>query len=96
MSEPLLSENELKALIDLMQAYHRQAMICEQSHAYLPGCIMLGSCLETALLMIVGIYPEEALKTQTAQRSRLESVHLFKWTLDQLLDVAIEAGWLPA
>jgi hypothetical protein len=52
MSEPVLSKSKIEELRALLLLYYKQAMLCQKSEAYLPGCIMLGSCLETLLLMI--------------------------------------------
>jgi hypothetical protein len=95
MSDSLLTKIEVDDLTSLLRGYHKQAMLCEEHAALLPACIMLASCLETLLLLIAGIYPEEARKTQTAQKQKFDKEKLMKWDLDNLLSVALEAGWLP-
>jgi hypothetical protein len=95
MSEPLLSKSEIDELNALLPKYYEQAMLCQKSDAYLPGSIMLGSCLETLLLIIVASFPKEALKTKTAKMYNLHEKKLLKWDFYHLIDVALEAGWLP-
>jgi hypothetical protein len=95
MSDPLLTQHEVVDLTSLLHDYHKQAMLCEKHKALLPACVMLASCLETLLLLIAGIYPEEVRKTQTAQKQKFDKEKLMKWDLDNLLSVALDAGWLP-
>src|SRR5580704_5684325 len=71
-------------------------MRCAAADAYLPACIMLGSALETLLLVFAGRFSEEALSTEAAKKYKLHEKHVLKWNFNELLDVAYNAGWLPA
>jgi hypothetical protein len=94
--ESPLSAGQLKDLVKLFHFFHEQAMRCAAADAYLPACIMLGSALETLLLVFAGRFPEEALSTEAAKKYKLHEKHLLKWDFNELLDIAYNAGWLPA
>jgi len=42
-----LTEDQEKELYRLNRLYWREAVKCERAEAYLAGCVMLGSALET-------------------------------------------------
>ena len=92
--ESPLSAGQLKDLVKLFHFFHEQAMRCAAADAYLPACIMLGSALETLLLVFAGRFPEEALSTEAAKKYKLHEKHLLKWDFNELLDVAYN-GYLP-
>ena len=94
--ESPLSAGQLKDLVKLFHFFHEQAMRCAAADAYLPACIMLGSALETLLLVFAGRFPEEALSTEAAKKYKLHEKHFLRWDFNELLDVAYNAGWLPA
>jgi hypothetical protein len=95
MSEPLLSKSQIDELNALLPKYYEQAMLCQKCDAYLPGSVMLGSFLETLLLIITANCAKEALKTKTAKKYNLQTKKLLKWDFYHLIAVALDAGWLP-
>jgi hypothetical protein len=57
---------------------------------------MIGSSLEALLITMIDCYSEEADCTGKAPKFKGGgSKPLIKWTLDELLTVAMAAGWLP-
>jgi inosine-uridine nucleoside N-ribohydrolase len=58
-----LTGEEEKELYRLQHLYWREALRCEESKAYLAGCVMLGSALETLLILMVNCYSDEADQT---------------------------------
>lgn len=71
-------------------------MRCEEGRAYLAGCIMLGSALETLLMLMINVYPEEAEQTGKTPTKRGKPKPLIDWDLAELLRVAKAAHWLPS
>jgi hypothetical protein len=96
MSFVTLSEEQEKELYRLSRYYWKEALRCEESKAYLAGSIILGSALETMLMLIVNIYADEAEATEMLPRRNNKPRDLIDWDLGQLLKVAKAAGWLPS
>lgn len=90
-----LTDNEEKELYRLHRLYYREARKCENAKAYLAGCVMLGSALETMLVLMINVYPEEAGQTGKIPRYRNRPKALRHWKLEELLRVVKAAGWLP-
>jgi hypothetical protein len=91
-----LTDEEEKELYRLQRFYWREARRCEESKAYLAGCVMLGSALEALLILMVNVYPDEAEKTGQAPMAKGNPKALLDWKLVDLLRVAKAATWLPA
>ena len=91
-----LTEEEEKELYRLYRLYYREARKCENAGAYLAGCIILGSALETILVLMVNIYPEEAAQTRQIPQRRKKPKALRDWTFAELIHVVKAVGWLPA
>jgi len=75
--------------------YVDEANKCYEAKAYFAGCVMLGSALESILLVMVSQYPEEI---NTLKKFPKRSGKVFapvEWTLSDLLNVAAELNWLP-
>jgi len=98
MSGPLttLTDEEEKEFCRLQHFYWREALRCEEAKAYLAGCIMLGSALETLLMLMVNVYPEEAEQTGKTPTKNGKPKRLIEWDLGELLRVAKAAQWLPS
>lgn len=90
-----LTESEERELYRLNRLYWREALRCEEAKAYLAGCVMLGSVLETLLILMVNIYPEEVEQTGKFPTNPNKRKSLLKWDLADLLTVAKAANWLP-
>jgi len=70
-----LTDEEEKELYRLQRFCGQEALRREESKAYLAGCVMLGSALETILIFMVNINSDEAeqtgnVPTKRARRSR--------------------------
>lgn len=96
MSFDTLGEEAERELYRLYKYYWREAERCQRAKAYLAGCVMLGSALETLLMLIVNVYPDEAETAGRVPTSRGKPKPLLKWNLQELLAVAKRAGWLPS
>ena len=57
-----LTDEEEKELYQLNRFYWKEALRCEEAKAYLAGCVMLGSALETMLTLMVNCYPTRRSK----------------------------------
>lgn len=90
-----LTDEEHKELWRLQRFYWKEAIRCEGAKAYLAGCVMLGSALETILILMIDVHSEEAEKTGKVPNSRGRPKSLLDWNLVELLRVAKAAGWLP-
>lgn len=91
-----LTDDEERDLYRLDLVYRREARRCEGAKAHLAGCVMLGSALETALILMVNIYTDEAEQTGQAPRKKGQIKPLLDWNLAELLRVAKAANWLPS
>ena len=67
-----LTDEEEKELYRLKQFYWKEALRCEEAKAYLTGCVMLGSALETLLILMINCCPDEAEEAWRAQKKRGE------------------------
>jgi hypothetical protein len=90
-----LTDEEQKELWRLQRFYWKEAIRCEGAKAYLAGCVMLGSALETVLILMIDVHSEEAEKTGEIPRPKGKPKPLLKWDLAELLTVAKAADWLP-
>jgi hypothetical protein len=59
MGELGLTDDQEADLYRLLSFYKREADRCSKGGAFLAGCVMAGAELETALLLMVNIYPDE-------------------------------------
>ena len=91
-----LSDDEERELYRLSRFYWKEALRCEEAKAYLAGIVMLGSALETLLILMVDIYADEVLATGQAPMRRGAVKPLLEWSLADLLRVAKAANWLPS
>lgn len=90
-----LTDEEQKELWRLQRFYWKEAIRCEDAKAYLAGCVMLGSALETILILMIDVHSEEAEKTGMVPIHKGKPKPLLKWELVELLRVVKAAGWLP-
>ncbi len=91
-----LTDDEQKELWRLQRVDWRETRRCEEAKAYLAGCVMLCSALETILILMIDVHSKEAEKTGKVPRSKGKSKPLLKWDLAELFTVAKAAAWLPA
>jgi hypothetical protein len=90
-----LTDDEQKELWRLQRFYWKEAIRCEDAKAYLAGCVMLGSALETILILMIDVHSEEAEKTGKVPVHKGTPKPPLKWELVELLRVVKAAGWLP-
>src|SRR5262245_9369259 len=83
----------LDTLNDVMRRYERDAEIAAKHRAYYAACMAIGSALEAALLAMCSVYPE---KVATLPPADIPKGRMDRWTLDQLIKIANQLGWLPA
>lgn len=91
-----LSEDMYIEVLRLARLYQREATRCQESKAYLAGCVMIGAAFEASLLAFANCYSEEALGSTAAPRRKMEVKPLVDWSLAELLAVAKERNWLPS
>jgi hypothetical protein len=91
-----LTDEEEKELYRLNQFYWKEALRCEQTKAYLAGCVMLGSALETLLILMINCYSDEADTTGEVPMKKGKPKPLMDWQFIELLRVAKAAQWLPS
>ena len=90
-----LSDDDAQELYRLSRFYWREARRCEKAGAYLAGCVILGSALETDLMLMVNVFAEEAEATGKLPTRKGKPKALLDWDLGELLRVAKAARWLP-
>ena len=96
MTFTTLSDEEQQEYWRLYRMYLREARRCERANAYLAGCVMLGSALETLLSLMVEVFADDAEKTGKIPTKKGRPKSLVDWDLGELLRVAKAAKWLPA
>ena len=68
-----------------------EAQKCQYAKAYLAAVVMMGSILEALLLARAMMSPEEAYRSPAATQAQLQ-----RWSLDRLINVSAERGWIKA
>lgn len=96
MTFTTLTNEEEKELSRLNQFYFQEAKRCELAKAYLAGCVMLGSALETLLTLMINAYSDEAEQTGRVPMKKGQPKALLDWQFADLLRVAKAANWLPS
>ena len=91
-----LTDEEEKELYRLLHFYWQEALRCEKAKAQLAGCVMLGSALETLLILMINIYSDEADETGKVPTRKGKPKPLLDWQFIELLRVAKAAQWLPS
>lgn len=88
MTFKTLTDEEERELHRLSGFYWKEARRCEEAKAHLAGTAMLGSALETLLILMVNAFEDEALATGRAPTSKMAVKDLLDWSLADLLTVA--------
>ena len=68
-----------------------EAQKCQYAGAYLAAVIMMGSILEALLLARATMSQQEAYRSSAATQTQLQ-----KWSLDRLINVSAERGWIKS
>lgn len=74
-----------------------EAQKCQHASAYLAAVIIMGSILEALLLARCSMSPGTAYQARGAAKNKDGSSRaIHDWTLHQLIEVAVEVGWLKS
>lgn len=72
-----------------------EAQKCQHAQAYLASVVMMGSILEALLLARASLSQPEAFRSPSAPRKKDgTNVPINSWTLNTLIDVAVDLKWL--
>ncbi|QNK03468.1 hypothetical protein [Dyella telluris] len=75
----------------------REAQKCVHIGCYTSGIIMMGSVLEALLLARAMLHPSLAYQSAKAPKDKAgKSPAIQDWTLNALVDVAVDVGWLKS
>lgn len=91
-----LTDEEEKELWRLSRFYWQEALRCERAKVYLAGCVMVGSALETLLILMINCFSDEAERTGQIPLKKGVPKPLLDWQFVELLRVVKAAKWLPA
>jgi hypothetical protein len=83
-------------LLEIINFLLSEARRCRKARGYFAGCVVLGSLLETLLLSVVELYPEEVQSSKKVPMRKGEPKPLSDWTLAELLSVSKDLNWLPS
>jgi hypothetical protein len=83
-----------KAFASLLRNRLDESRKTYQAEAYLSTIVLLGSILEGVLLEKVTQNPQVAGNAKSAPKERDKTLPFGRWTLDSLITVAHECGWL--
>jgi hypothetical protein len=79
----------------ILEGRWTEAQTCQNAGAYLAAVVMMGSVLEGVLLAVGNNNRPKCYRARVAPKARDGSqVILEKWTLNNLIDVAVELGWI--
>lgn len=85
-------------LEDVVARRWREAQKCQQIDCYTSAVIMMGSILEALLLCRASLSPAESYSSQKAPKDgksgRTPPIH--DWSLNTLVEVAVDVGWLKS
>ncbi|MBN8737757.1 MAG: hypothetical protein J0H27_16010 [Xanthomonadales bacterium] len=90
-----ITEKQFNELLRLSRMYRREAHRCIEAQAYLAGCVVAGSALETALTAIVHLYANKVEHAGFAAQRNGSAKRLLDWNLSDLLNASSGMGWLP-
>ena len=87
----------LDRLNELANSYRREARKCVKARAYLAATVMHVAGSEALLQAMCFLYPEEVKKTSVFAKKRFRSERnkALEFSLNQLINIADELGWLP-
>jgi hypothetical protein len=81
-------DDEARELWRVSRFYLKEAMRCEVAKAYLAGCVMIGSALETLLILMVDANSAEAEQSGRVPTKKGKPKPLLDWQFAELLRVA--------
>jgi hypothetical protein len=74
----------------------KEAQKCQHTECYTSAIIMMGSILEALLLARALLSPEVTYRASKAPKRNGKSPAIQDWSLNQLVDVAVEVKWLKS
>lgn len=88
---------ELEKLSALQHQYETEATICAQGKAFHAAAAMIGSAMETALLIVCLNYRDNAIEARNLlpEQIRPKFTNPRSWNFNQLVMIVDKAGWLP-
>ena len=87
---------DLEKIAAIQEQFEKEAEACEKVKAYHAAAIMIGSALESSLLLACLKFPEETERAKNDLPKKLQSkcTDPRRWALGQLISVTTEAGWI--
>jgi hypothetical protein len=79
----------------ILEGRWTEAQTCQNSGAYLAAVVMMGSILEGVLFAIGHNNRPQCYRAARAPKTKdSKPVHLEDWSLNSLIDAAVELGWI--
>jgi hypothetical protein len=79
----------------ILEGRWTEAQTCQNAGAYLAAVVMMGSILEGVLFAIGHNNRPQCYRAVRAPKTKdSKQVHLEDWSLNSLIDVAVELGWI--
>lgn len=88
--------NHIPGLTEQIRGRFAEIQKCYRAGAYLASVVMIGSVLEGLLVARCRMSAPDAYRTQSAPKKRGDkpAPRIENWTLNDLIDVAAEKGWV--
>lgn len=92
-----LGARKFNRLLELARRFNAESQRCARVRAYYAACILQGAALEGMLMAMVECHPEDVKQYLATLPSRdRPKGQLTKWTLNELVKIAIGLNWIPA
>lgn len=89
-----LSKEKYNLLRKIIVRYHNEAEKCASVRAYYAACVMLGAAFEAMLLQMCDLLEDEVAQA-VLKLPRKPKGSIEHWGLDDLIEIAVAAEWLP-
>src|ERR1043166_6102796 len=87
-----ISAEHYRALVELAVQLHDEAELCAEANCYRAACVLIGGALEGGLLAMIYLFEHE-LRSQELWPAA--SGDPLRWSLNDLVNIANQAGWMP-
>ncbi len=94
----VFQKDEHTKLISIAIYYENEARVCEEAGSFLVATVMLGSAIETRLILTCfenEIQVRRTLEILGLTNRLLKSKNPLKWSLDTFIKVCSSADWIP-
>ena len=81
-------------LADILASRWAESLVTQQGGSHLSTIILLGSVLEGVLYHVLTSREAEAMNSSLAPKTHGKPISIDRWTLEQLISVAHERGWI--